>query len=195
MESDWLTQLLAQLQVGGAQAAPMTTGGMAGDLGMGSIPGGDPRVPMGQPGFDNTGVGAPMGPPGLPPSTTPVVAPAPIPQPPQPTAPDTLGASLEPGAPAGSPMDIRSMNQKRMGGSQLMTPESSNKLVQALRGIQAPAKPDVVKPTTPAAPQARGSIQGGDLLQLLQSLSNPRQPIVGQARPTTLGGSLGIGRY
>jgi hypothetical protein len=186
---DWLTQLLANLQAGGAQAAPaMGAGGMAGDLGMGAIPGGGGITPGG---FDNTGVGAPGGPPGLPPSTTPapVVAPAPQPQPPAPV--ESLGASLEPGAPAGSPMDIRSVAQKRMGGSQAMAPQA-DKIVQALRGIQPPKPPDVVKPSTPAGPHAVKQIHGGDLMALIQSLSNPRQPM---QRPPTLGGALGIGRY
>lgn len=188
---DWLTQLLAQLQMGGAQAAPaMGAGGMAGDLGMGAIPGGGMPTPGG---FDNTGVGAPMGPPGLPPSATPVVSPIPQPAPPTPPpATETLGASLEPGAPNGSPMDLRSLNQKRMGGTQ--TPPAgpqADKIVQALRGIQPPKPPDVVKPSTPPPPQLK-QIQSGDLIALIQSLSNPRQPM---QRPTTLGGALGIGRY
>lgn len=189
---DWLTQLLASLGPNAAAAAPLGGGGLAGDLGMGAIPGGGAggMVPPVMPGFDEGGVGAPGGPPGLPPSATPAPMTPPAPEPP------TLGASLEPGAPAGAPMDLRSINQKRMGGTQPQNAAPAvNNIVQALRGLQAPPRPDVVKPTSPAAPQVRGHIQSGDFLALLQSLSNPRQPVLGPQRATTLGGALGIGRY
>lgn len=188
---DWLTQLLMQLGSSGA----MAQGGLS-DMGAGGVPpegfGTPPMAPepsmlppptMPSIGVDESGVGSPMGPMGLPSSATPTAMP--------PTPAQSLGASLEPGAPAGSPMDIRSMAQKRMGGSQAMTPGASNALVAALRGASQPAKPDVVKPSTPAAPQTR-AIQGGDFMALLQSLSNPRRPL---QTPQTLGGALGTGRY
>jgi hypothetical protein len=68
---------------------------------------------------------------------------------------------------------------------------SADKLVQGLRGASAPPRPDVVKPTSPGLPR-QVPIQSGQFLQLLNSLSNPRVP---PARPGTLGGALGIGRY
>lgn len=192
---DWLSMLLSGLGPGAAMAGGLSDGLMT-----------DPAT-------------------SLPASTTPV-PPAPPPMPPMETlgggpsqtlgqiGPQTLGAgggtgnfgameapglgaSLEPGAPAGAPMDLRSMNQKRMGGSQMMPGGGGmpgDKLVAALRGLQAPKPPDVVKPSTPAAPQAR-PIQGGDqIIQLLQQLSNPRAGMRPQV-PTTLGGALGTGRY
>lgn len=198
---DWLLQMLSG--VGSANAAPAMDmgGGMAGDLGMASIPAPNPQPPNMMSGFDESGVGAPMGAPGLPaqpgavPSPTPNIAPAVTP----PVQPVSLGASLEPGAPAGTPMDVRSINQKRMDGNtsapvqQAMAKQDMAQRIQAaLKGVQAPPKPDVVKPTTPHGPPAPRQIQGGDLMALIQSLSTPRQPM---ARPTTLGGALGIGRY
>ena len=193
---DWMTWLSQMMGPGGAMAgeASAGAGGMAGDLGVGSVGAPQPT------GFDETGVGAPMGPQGLPPGAVqprrlPVLQPAPANQ------PTGLGASLEPEAPAGSPMDIRSLNQKRMDGNtsgavQMADKNAmANRITAALRGVQAPPKPDVLKPSTPAAPHAPRAIQGNELLQLLNSLGNPRQPLVGPGRATTLGGALGIGRY
>jgi hypothetical protein len=68
----------------------------------------------------------------------------------------------------------------------------SNKLIQGLRGASAPPRPDVVKPSTPSLPRTT-PIHSGELLAMLNALSNPRTQAM--ARPTTLGGALGIGRY
>lgn len=66
-----------------------------------------------------------------------------------------------------------------------------NALITALRGVAAPPRPDVVKPTTPAAPHPL-AIKAGALFDLLNQVSNPRAAM---RPPTTLGGALGTGRY
>jgi hypothetical protein len=103
-----------------------------------------------------------------------------------PPTPPSLGASLEPQV-AGA-----------TGAAQAAAPATAaaaaakgNPILDSLRGVTAPKPPDVVKPSTPAAPQLR-PIQAGQLFQLLNELGNPR---LAATRPTTLGGALGIGRY
>lgn len=66
-----------------------------------------------------------------------------------------------------------------------------NSLIQALRGVASPPKPDVLKPSTPGQPVTR-AIKAGALFDLLNQVSNPR---VARPAATTLGGALGIGRY
>lgn len=68
---------------------------------------------------------------------------------------------------------------------------TADKLLSALRGVQAPPKPDVVKPQTPQLPR-QASLQQNVFFDLLNSLSNPR---AAAPRLTTLGGALGTGRY
>lgn len=68
----------------------------------------------------------------------------------------------------------------------------SDKLLGALRGIKAPPPADVVKPSTPGLPR-QTPIQGGQLLALLNQISNPNA--VPPPRYQTLGGALGTGRY
>jgi len=104
----------------------------------------------------------------------------------------SLGASLEPSRPdmGYGPQQLPSQAAPQaQAATAAVGPK--NPLLDALRGVQAPTRPDVVKPNTPSLPQPR-PIQAGQLLQLLQELSNPR---AAAARPTTLGASLGTGRY
>jgi len=68
---------------------------------------------------------------------------------------------------------------------------NSDKFIAALRGLSAPPRPDVVKPSTPAAPRVL-PIKGGNLLDFLQQVGNPR---AAAPRITTLGQALGTGRY
>ncbi len=188
---DWLTQLLMSLGPSSAMAQP--GGGLGSDLGTGDIMSSMPPSTT------------PITPTPVPPSpVSPVATPAPIPQPPSPTetigggpsqtyggvGPQTPGAGGEPG---GGPSSLGAALEP-VTQNPTQQAMKTNAIVQALRGLQAPPKPDVVKPSTPAAPQLR-SIQGGDFMALLQSLSNPRQPLVGPAHAQTLGGALGIGRY
>lgn len=88
------------------------------------------------------------------------------------TGEDWNGQVAAPGAPAG-------------GGF------NSNNFLAGLRGVQAPKPPDVVKPTTPAAPQTK-PIAGGELFALLNALSAPRTQT---QMPVRLGQTLGTGRY
>lgn len=94
--------------------------------------------------------------------------------------PQSLGAALV------GPEQAQAQAAPQAGGF------DASKLTKALSGVQAPKSPDVVKPSTPAAPQMR-AIQSGELLALLQSLGAGRAQAA--ARPVTLGGTLGIGRY
>lgn len=93
-----------------------------------------------------------------------------------------------------NPTDVGSATSVGGGGGPQQQPgqDFASKLVAGLRGVQAPAKPDVVKPSTPAAPRPTNAIRGGELFAILQALSQPQQqPRIGP----TLGQSVGIGRY
>lgn len=196
---DWLTQFMQQMQ---------GMGGPAGANSMGELGGGmsDPSVAPPPP---------PIQAPPVP--TPPAVQPSPMigGAPSQGTGQmdpmggagesaglPSLGASLQqspmnPGMPGGSPAGL----PMQAGGGQAIGspapsaqppgPGGGSALLQALRGVQAPPRPDVVKPSTPALPHQQ-AIQSGGLFQLLQHLGYP----VGQGRPApTLGGTVGIGRY
>lgn len=76
-------------------------------------------------------------------------------------------------------------------GAALAPSSSTSNILAGLKGVQAMGNPDVVKPSTPAAPQ-RSPIQSGEFLALLQSLSQPRQPMRPQQ---TLSQAIGTGRY
>lgn len=82
---------------------------------------------------------------------------------PPPAAPmPTLGESLTPPAPReGEPdaMGARTTPTAPQGGGA--------KLLDTLKGLKAPAAPEVQKVSTPAAPRPTGNITGGDLLKLL----------------------------
>jgi hypothetical protein len=64
---------------------------------------------------------------------------------------------------------------------------STNRLLAGLRAVQAPARPDVVKPSTPHLPPLR-PIQGGDLVAMLTSLGITPKDLMSVP---TLGASLG----
>lgn len=196
---DWLTQFMQQMQ---------GMGGPAGANSMGELGGGmsDPSVAPPPP---------PIQAPPVP--TPPAVQPSPMigGAPSQGTGQmdpmggagesaglPSLGASLQgPGgggavadALGGSPGGLPT---QASGGQAIGSPApgaapgGGSALLQALRGVQAPPRPDVVKPSTPALPHQQ-AIQSGGLFQLLQHLGYP----VGQGRPApTLGGTVGIGRY
>lgn len=144
---------------------------------------------------------------------------SPIPPPEAPAAPATppppsLGVSLDPagasGSPAGlpvqagapgAPLDILPSGARSTSGgkpaaaSPLAAPGNvGDRIAAALRGVTAPPPRDVVKPSTPAAPQMK-SIQAGQLFALMDQLSNPAYAQMTPQRSTTLGGALGTGRY
>lgn len=136
----------------------------------------------------------------LPPSSTAVtpgatmVPPEPAPSVPQVTGYDETGIGAPGGAPGGVGNGGLGQALEPVTKNPTQLQQQSNALVGALRGIASPPKPDVVKPSTPAAPMPR-PIQGGDFFSLLQSMANPRQPLAGSVRGRTLGDALGIGRY
>jgi len=196
---DWLLQLLSGLGPGAAMGAEAPGLGAAANL---------VEPNFGVPPTNPSAL--------LPPTATPVAAPPmPMPRPaiagqdmtpgpvadlgqgpvpipmPRPSNIPSLGESLEPsGSGVGKPLDIRPPAQQAQG----MAPggPAGDKILAALKGVQAPPKPDVVKPSTPAAPMPKAT-QAGDFFALLQALSNPRAAAGGP--PMTLGGSLGTGRY
>lgn len=109
-----------------------------------------------------------------------------------PPTPPSLGQSLEPTPPPDmgyGPQQPAQGTGGQAAASAVKAP--GNAILDSLRGVTAPARPDVVKPSTPALPQQK-AIQAGQLFQLLSELNNPRLP---NRQPTTLGQSLGIGRY
>jgi hypothetical protein len=107
-------------------------------------------------------------------------------------APKGMGGSA-PGAPmniqspvqqqqvaqAGAPTDI-SASAKKPGGDSLL---------DALKGIKAPASPEIQRFGTPAAPKVTANIKGGNLLAMLQAL-NVGQGAGDRNLPATLASAL-----
>lgn len=153
------------------------------------------------------GVPAPVVPP---PAPLPVVAPnAGIGYPGGSPPPDLSGGM---GYPGGSPpADVPSlgasltgpipMPQARPTGTVPMptpapaqaTPAAAGpaNFLNALKGVVAPPRPDVVKPTSPHIVGPKGTVQGGQLFQLLEQLNAQQQPAGGLKLPPTLGQALG----
>jgi hypothetical protein len=144
------------------------------------------------------------------------VPPAPgIPQiPPLPPAATTLGQALEPypeiarqypGAPpptamaepapvaggGGVPMPRPRPEGAPQADPAAASPQGSDALLKALRGVQAPAAPVAQKVSTPSLPPLR-PIQGGGYLDMLLSLGlGQQQAQQGLKLPSTLGQALG----
>lgn len=89
-----------------------------------------------------------------------------------------------PGMPAvsGPPMDASSITAPGAGSSPAA--QGPDKLLQTLRGVQAPKPPDVVKPSTPALPRPT-PIQAGQLFAMLQALGQPN-PVQNSINPTLM---------
>lgn len=172
---DWLMQLLS-----GGGASDALLGGAGGDvlsdMGGAGVP---PVSPT--PDFDTGAWGAgaprPPTPPGIASGWNPMQqlagqgTPPPFP---------SLGQSLDPrprpnlgstNAQASS-TTYEADRQGGGGGGQ----KSNNPLMEALRGLKQPPRPDVVKPSTPPPPRLMPVRGGTELLQLLQTLSQVRQP-------------------
>lgn len=121
-----------------------------------------------------------------------------VPPPPVDFTPGDVGAALtgstvpmpqsrpQMGGP-GAPMDITSEAQK----SGVAAPEGQPKggLMDALKGVRAPAAPDLQRISSPAAPRPGPAIKGGDIIALLQSLGAGRGG-GGLDLPSTLGQAL-----
>lgn len=87
---------------------------------------------------------------------------------------------------AGAPMDITSTAQKAGEAPAGKTPS----FLDALKGVKAPANPELQKVSTPAAPRVATQIKGGDLIALLSAL-NAAPGAGGLKLPSTLGQAIG----
>lgn len=107
--------------------------------------------------------------------------------------PGQVGAALT-GKTVGAPMDITSDAQKAGTGATDMSAQSKqpgklDKFAEALKGVKAPAGPELQKLGTPAAPRPVNSIKGGDLMALLQMLGSQAGG-TDYKLPSTLGAAL-----
>jgi hypothetical protein len=161
-----------------------------------------------QPSMDST-TGMPTGAPPMPPNAAPMSARPGVNYAPQTQTMNTLGDALEPRPAPGIPIpqprpaDLgagtpgyyggspeTNPNLKPMGstaGAGGQTSRAPMDIAKLLGGIKQPTGPDVVKPSTPAAPQ-RGQMGGSELMSLLQAL----MPGIGRGlrSPTTLGQAM-----
>lgn len=103
-------------------------------------------------------------------------------------------AQPAPGAPA--PMNIQSpVQEQQVAEAGAPTDVSASKkgpadsLLDALKGVKAPAAPELQRLGTPAAPRPTGQVKSGQLLALLQAL-NVGQPAGQRDLPSTLAGAL-----
>lgn len=87
---------------------------------------------------------------------------------------------------AGTPMDITSAAQKADTPAAGKTPS----FLDALKGVKAPANPELQKLSTPSAPRPSTQIKGGELVALLQAL-NAAPGAGGLKLPSTLAQSIG----
>lgn len=112
--------------------------------------------------------------------------------------PAPLGASMEPmplptarpqmAAPAvGAPLDLTPPNPTPVN-PQPAKPVGGG--LQSLRGVQAPAAPELQRISTPPPPRPTSAVKGGELLALLQMLQQPVGP-VDRKLPSTLGAAIG----
>ena len=92
------------------------------------------------------------------------------------------------------PMDIRSDVQKQQQdaptdvSAKAKDPSKLDKFAEGLKGVRAPANPELQRISTPAAPRPTNNIKGGELMALMQTLygGGPAQPQL----PPTLGAAL-----
>lgn len=91
------------------------------------------------------------------------------------------------GAP-GAPMDIRSPAQQAGEGADQQGQKPGG-LAEALKGVKAPASPELQRLGTPAAPKISTAIKGGDLQALLMAL-NAAPGASDYKLPSTLGAAI-----
>jgi hypothetical protein len=90
--------------------------------------------------------------------------------------PPPLGASLEPVQEPPVPLPTPKPDVGTTGGGAMAQAAGGqamgrvNPLLEALKGVKAPPPPDVVKPSTPAAPRLTPIKGGQDLIQMLMAL-------------------------
>lgn len=103
-----------------------------------------------------------------------------------------VGAALT-GKTVQAPMDIRPpiQQQQQDAPTDVSAQKKDGKLdkfAEGLKGVKAPANPELQRVSTPAAPRPTNSIRGGELMALLQLLGGPSG--AAPQLPTTLGGAL-----
>jgi len=135
--------------------------------------------------FDDTGAGAPGGPPPLGQSLQP-----------QPAGTPGVGAGgmARGTTPSRSLGPIPGAGNLNMGGA---NPDMGRRIQEALKGVQVPKPPEALKPSTPALPRQAGQIKGGEIMALLGSLGlmgGGPAAVGGQKLPPTLGAALGLVR-
>lgn len=94
---------------------------------------------------------------------------------------------LDVGAQSKGPLDITSDAQK---AGVAAAAAKSPSFLDALKGVKAPANPELQKVSTPAAPRVATQIKGGDLMALLSAL-NAAPGAGGLKLPSTLGQAIG----
>lgn len=111
-----------------------------------------------------------------------------------------LGNNTTTGGPSvGAPMDIKTpVQQQAEAASTDVSAQSKDKdktptFADALKGVKAPAGPELQRLATPAAPKPTGQIKGGELLALLQALNVGGAAAGNYQLPSTLGQAL-LGR-
>lgn len=117
-----------------------------------------------------------------------------IPPPPVDVSPGTVGAALtgttvplpSPRQQPGAPMDITSEAQRASAAAPEAKP--GNPLMDAFKGVKAPANPEIQRIASPATPKPSTAIKGGEIIALLQSLAQGKQG--GLDLPSTLGQAL-----
>jgi hypothetical protein len=106
------------------------------------------------------------------------------------------GAPGTPGAAPGAPMNITTPAQDASvaageGKAPAAPAKKGDSLMDALRGVKAPANPEVQRISTPAAPKLTSNVKSGQLIALLNSLGGG-QPAP-RALPSTLSQAIGRG--
>lgn len=109
------------------------------------------------------------------------------------TKPGAVGAALT-GKTVGEPMDIRPpiQAQQQDAPTDVSAAKKDGKLdkfAEALKGVKAPAGPELQKLGTPAVPRPYTQIKAGDLMALLQTI-NAGQQGGSYNLPSTLGAAL-----
>lgn len=95
----------------------------------------------------------------------------------------------------GAPMNIQSpVQEQQVAAANAPTDVSAKKkegdsLLDALKGVKAPAAPELQRLGTPSAPRPHSTVKGGQLLALLQSL-NVGQGAGDRNLPSTLNSAL-----
>jgi hypothetical protein len=108
--------------------------------------------------------------------------------------PGSVGAALT-GKTVGAPLDLTSQAQKTDlaaptdMSSQSKPKSAMDKFSEGLKGVKAPAGPELQRLSTPSVPRPTTQIKGGELMALLQMLG-PQAGGTDYKLPSTLGAAL-----